>query len=476
MAYLHRLATRHWVLLLIGFAFFYFYSGGGPNQGTRFNLDRAVLEQHRFTIDSYHNNTEDKAFYRGHYYCDKAPGTSLFALPPLAVTRALLLFVGIDPNGTQGASAQIHAATWFAATIPALFLCLLVFDWCRRSGYSRGAASYVALALGLASPLWAYATLFWGNALAACSLVLATRSVVKVIQQPFSPRASATARLAGIAAGWAVVTEFPTAPMAVVLFVVLITRLRPWSTHLPKLTAFGVGATAAALVLGTYNLLVFGSPFHLGYASVQGFEGMNRGLFGVTFPSIEAVAGIIWGPRGLLATAPLLVLGMTGHVLSLWRKSEKLKAALALTFSIYPVLLNVSYHYWDGGWSYGPRHSSAAFPFMAMGLAVWYDRLRTCVRPIALIALGGCIIFTAICIAVHGMTPWTIASPISEYYWQSFLAGRYARHTGWAEAGGPAVNLGLVLGLDRPYSLIPLWIGMALGLVGLAHSLQKHRA
>lgn len=471
-----RLNTRHWLLLVLGLAFFYFYSGGGPNQGSRFNLDRAVLEQGTLAIDRFQKNTEDKAYHLGHYYCDKAPGASLFALPPLAVTRTVIRFVGIDPNGTEGVSAQMHAATRFAATVPALLLCLLVFEWCLRSGYSRGAATYVALALGLASPMWAYATLFWGNALSACSLVLGTRAVIKVVQQPFGRNASTTALVAGVATGWSVVTEFPMAPMAVLLLLVMVVKLRPWPLHLPRLALFVAGASASALLLGVYNWLAFGSPFHLGYASVQGFEAMKRGLFGVTVPSTEAVAGVIWGPRGLLSTSPLLLFGVTGHILWLSRKRDKLQGCVFLAFSLYPVLLNVSYVYWDGGWTYGPRHSSAALPFMAMGLAPWFEAMRLQMRPVALTALVGTAFLTMIAVATHGMTPYAPKNPWLDLYWPAFLAGRYAKHTGWLDAGGPATNLGLALGLNRAHSLIPLWIGMALCLIGLVHSLRKNRS
>ena len=51
--------------LLIGlvafFSFAYFYSGGGYNQNTRFDLVRAVVERGTLQIDAYQENTGDKA-------------------------------------------------------------------------------------------------------------------------------------------------------------------------------------------------------------------------------------------------------------------------------------------------------------------------------------------------------------------------------------------------------------------------------
>ena len=57
----------------------YFYEGGGWNQNSRFDLVRAITQEHTLRIDEYHQNTQDKAFDRGHYYSDKAPGVALLA-------------------------------------------------------------------------------------------------------------------------------------------------------------------------------------------------------------------------------------------------------------------------------------------------------------------------------------------------------------------------------------------------------------
>src|SRR5579864_9777593 len=71
--------------LLLGvvsfFSFIYFYEGGGWNQNSRFDLLRAIVERHTLQIDAYHENTQDKAYFRGHYYSDKAPGLVFLAVP-----------------------------------------------------------------------------------------------------------------------------------------------------------------------------------------------------------------------------------------------------------------------------------------------------------------------------------------------------------------------------------------------------------
>jgi hypothetical protein len=468
-----KLGPRAWLAGLLGFSLFYFYSGGGPNQASRFDLDRALLEHSKVNIDEYYGNTIDRAFHLGHHYSDKAPGSSLAALPALAVARVALRFVGIDPVSSPGLLAQMHVATAWAATLPALFMCLGLFAWSVRRGYSHKGAAFAALALGLTSPIWAYAGLFWGHVLAAFCLVYGAKNVMTLAEDP--PRRGATrmAMLAGLATGWAVVTEFPAAPAALAITVALVWRLRPWSRWFRQLAAFAAAAFAAALVLGAYNQAAFGSPFHLGYASVQGFDGMHAGLFGVTRPRADALRGLLVGPRGLLLTSPLLVLGLIGHGISLARARQRWTAILSLIVITYVILLNASYIYWNGGWTYGPRHLTIALPFLALGLAPLFDVIWHYLRPLAGAALVAGVFLTVIVVSTDGMTPEDIATPLPKHYWPIFREGRVALSGGYSDSGGPATNFGLALGLPQKRSLYPLLFGFVLGGTGLLISLRK---
>ncbi|MEM5854007.1 MAG: hypothetical protein QW228_06580, partial [Candidatus Aenigmatarchaeota archaeon] len=41
-----------------------------------FSLTRAIVEENKFEIDSYHNTTEVKSYYNEHYYTPISPGIS----------------------------------------------------------------------------------------------------------------------------------------------------------------------------------------------------------------------------------------------------------------------------------------------------------------------------------------------------------------------------------------------------------------
>ena len=71
--------------LMIFLAAVYFYQDPEWNGNSRLDLTRAIVEQGSFQIDRYfaqHDwTTEDTALFDGHYYSDKAIGSSLLAVP-----------------------------------------------------------------------------------------------------------------------------------------------------------------------------------------------------------------------------------------------------------------------------------------------------------------------------------------------------------------------------------------------------------
>jgi hypothetical protein len=108
---------------------------GGWNELSRALPLLSFIEEGALHIDARHQLTGDKAFVGGHYYSDKAPGTTLLALPVYALARAALsssrcaedLAVAystraVDPGGDQTLAAHLlrlplagRVAIWGAA-------------------------------------------------------------------------------------------------------------------------------------------------------------------------------------------------------------------------------------------------------------------------------------------------------------------------------------------------------------------------
>ena len=178
------LSSRRKTAFLLGLvtflSFIYFYEGGGWNQNSRFDLLRAIVERHTLQIDAYHENTQDKAHFNGHYYSDKAPGLVFLAVPFAVAARAALRVSGIDPESARGEIAVSYLVSAGAVALPAALAGVCLFFFGARFGGGSSGGAFAALVMCLGTPMWAYAGLFWAHALVGACLVFAFAAALKV--------------------------------------------------------------------------------------------------------------------------------------------------------------------------------------------------------------------------------------------------------------------------------------------------------
>jgi hypothetical protein len=465
------------VFAVLGAALFisyaYFYQAGGWNQNSRFALVRAMTEQDSLRIDAYRDTTGDRAVWNGHFYSDKAPGTSLLAFVPVDVVRALNGAAGLDPDSDAAIARTSYAATVAVSGVFTVVAALCVLWLSLGWGYSRAASLFAATAYGVATPAWCYATLFMGHALCAGCLAIAFAAAVALRGAPAS-RARALAWTIGLSAGWAVVAEFPAA--VPVLFICALTLSETAgsdaSTTRAVVARVIAGGAIAGAVLIAYNAAAFGSPFHLGYASEEGFEQLHTGLFGISRPEWWRVREILIGSyRGLLPVAPLIAVTPIGLGMLARVRPRVAPAAVAAAIAVFYVVLNASYFYWEGGWAFGPRQIMPALPFLALGLAPAWDGWKTAGR-VALACgwLWGAAV-TLVAVSTTPQPPASIKRPVQELMVPAFREGRLAlnnqRFTDyradesaiWRHDPTPVSwNLGTVAGLTGLASLVPLGI------------------
>jgi hypothetical protein len=363
----------------------YFYSAGGWNQNTRFDLVRAIVEQGTIRIDAYHENSGDKALANGHVYADKAPGASFAAVPPVWLVRAVVALTGRSTSGDATVIWLSYVATAAAGAVPVAIVALCVFLLARRMGASDDRAAIAALITTLGTPLWAYATVLWGHALTACCLMVAFVAADLLRDDVDDPKRDiALGGGVGLAAGWAVVTEFPAAiPAAILAALVTLTVWRQGGARRARvLGALAAGAVACAAVLMIYQWAAFGSPFHLGYASEESPELLQAGFFGITVPNADVMGELLWGSyRGLLPLAPALIVTPVGFWMA-WRSPMKWTIAAVAICVVYYFLLNSAYEHWEGGWSYGPRQVGAILGCLGLGVIPVLMRGGTFVRAV----------------------------------------------------------------------------------------------
>lgn len=454
-------------VVLISYA--YFYQGGGWNQNSRFDLVRAIVEQGTLRIDAYHENTDDKAFANGHWYSDKAPGLALVAVPIAEVMRPVLRAVGVDPVSPRGLVAMSYFVTVFAVALPMAAACAVLFLIALWLGMDFSAAAFGALVLGLATPMWAYSTLFWGHALAGACLTFGFAFAL-MLRENISPSRDMLLGLGvGLTAGWATVTEYPAAAAAVILAVLALGMVWKdgWPRRWPTSGGIAIGASACIAVLVIYQFRVFGSAFQPSYSyyPAGSFPWMKQGYMGVTYPRIDVALKLLFGcRRGLLFVAPAALAAPFG-LRWLWKQPTGHAAAAAATaIAAYYFLFNASFRVWAAGWSYGPRYMAAGLPLLCVGLAPAWNKARHFWRGVLALAAGCGALFGLMAVSTTAQPPDEFRCALFQLFWPSFWAGKLALNrqsvltlsedpTGHAHG---AFNLGELAGLHGLASLIPL--------------------
>jgi hypothetical protein len=252
-------------------------------------------------------------------------------------------------------------------------------------------------------------------------------------------RASArTTVLTGVLLGLTLVVDITTAPAAALIGLFLLIRSE---RRVPDTLWLGLGGIVGLLPLLIYNQVTFSSPFRLGYSQVQGFEGMQQGFFGVTFPRPMVAGELLFGHfRGLLPLAPVLLLVPIGLVAMFKAPATRGVAVVITGVILCFLLINASYFYWDGGSSTGPRHMVACLPLAALALAfAWPPGWAA--KVVALLLLAVSLFISMVCAWIDAMSPPWFANPFFDYLLPGFFSG------GWVQAtlATAAVWLGFAL-------------------------------
>jgi 4-amino-4-deoxy-L-arabinose transferase-like glycosyltransferase len=483
-------ASRHRAFLIATIAFIsyaYFYQGGGWNQNSRFDLVRAITERHTLSIDAYHSNTQDKAFAKGHYYSDKAPGVAFLAVPIALATRPALRVTGVDPESPRGLLAISYFATVCTIALPMAAACGVLFLICLRLGTTTNASAFAALAMGLATPMWAYSTLFWGHALAGACLVFAFAAALKLAG---SSHEVAWAIAAGLAAGWATVTEYPTAPASLIIALFALSAVwhDGWTRRLRVIAGVTLGALPCVALLLIYHHAAFGSAFRPSYSyyPVGAFPWMKHGYMGLTYPRIDVALKLLFNcRRGLLFTGPVVLAAPFG-LRWLWKNPAMEGAAAGvIAIAVYYFLFNASF---PGvpGWSYGPRYLSPSLPLLCVGLApIWDHTPHYWRKSVAALAISGGL-FTFMAVSTTPQPPDGFVCPMFQFIAPSFWTGQLSLNVGsmlTTNDGGAfhagAFNIGEIVGFHGLPSLLPLvgwWISALLLWKWMNHQADSPRA
>jgi hypothetical protein len=409
-----------WVFVILLGSYAFFWHSRDWNSASRLMLTYAVVDRHTVVLDGLDEQTGDKAFFQGHYYCDKPPGFSLVATAPYALARRTL---GLPSHPLyRKALAYWPADYWVTLGTSGLFTALsgvILAGLARELGCGPRRSLLVALAYGLTTPAYAYATMSYGHQLSSFALLASFALLWRTDRD--DARGSFWMIAAGFLAAAAAVIELSLGPLAAILGLYLLAQVIGGKRRAPALAFFAVGALVPTSILLGYNQLAFGSPWEMGYfhhatkifAAVHSAENP----LGLRRPDVGKAVPLLWGRyRGLLFYAPVLAASLPGWLILVRRRLWGMAVTSALVVAAV-FLVNLSYPEWTGGWSTGPRLLVTLLPFAMLPVAaVLAAGGRTVTLAVLLLALGGGVV-NLLFQGVGARLPQYISDPLFDAVW-----------------------------------------------------------
>lgn len=351
------------------------------NDGSHYALLRAMLDEGRFSIDSFAQHAEgnDIAVREGVIYSDRPPGTAIMALP--FYTAGRVLPAPLRPMAARYDEGHPPLATllMFPAMVGALTTVLL-YSLLRQYELSQPAAVMASAAYAFGTTLWKYSGVLYSH---APSALLILGGVALAIRAGRVGRLHPSlAALLGVILGAAVVVEYSNAVfVALALLYVagiwLATSLRegerrnegrdkPYPYRM--WAALGIGLAIPAAFLLMYNTVNFGGPLTTSYQYAINYPWAAS--FRTTFdvPLARGLPGMLWygvdlrdqPNQGLFLLMPVTLIGLAGvwPYLRRWRH----EAVFVLGTFLIALLLFAKHHTFSG-FTFDGRY---LMPFLAL--------------------------------------------------------------------------------------------------------------
>jgi hypothetical protein len=360
------------IFCLLAFVFAYFYQDGGWNANSRFGLIFAMVQERRLTIDSFHNTwntvTNDKAYYNGHFYSDKAIGPSLAgAVIYLPFYWIKLIFHRIIQD-----TAKV-ILTFLVIGVPSAFAGSLMYILCLYLSKSRFLSYLVTLTIALGTLYLPYSVVFFSHQFTSSLLFSAFVMIFFLKEKPELGK-NWYLFVIGSLMGWALISEFPSVMiiLALIFYYFSIVWKNQAFRHLRSIFLPLAGGSIPVILQLLYNKLCFDNFFSIGYANLndQYFSSaMGQGIMGIHWPNLSNLYFMTLHPTlGLFWESPVLLLSILGASVLLFKHTYRTEAILAAWIIGSYLFIMSGYYMWWGGGAVGPRHIIPVLPFFCIFL------------------------------------------------------------------------------------------------------------
>lgn len=428
------------VFIFLAFTYAYFYQDASDNGDSRFGLTFAIVQERQLSIDTFQARkgltTQDKAFYDGHYYSDKAIGTSLsaviFYLPLYAFQWLFHYQLSLQLTKYFLTFCTIGLISAFAGS--------LIYILAKHISGNKLWAYIVTISISMGTLCFPYSITFYSHQLAASFLFL---SFFIIFRLKFYSNSVMSSFLIGFLMGLSIITEFTTVVIVclMIFYYFYIILNNPHKDKISSISISVFGGLIPLSIMLLYNFICFDSPFALGYSygNSQYFrESMAQGIMGIGWPNLKVLYYMTFHPSvGLFWQSPVLIMTLIGIVISFACKKYRIEVIFSfMSFLLYTIMYS-GYYMWWGGWAVGIRGIIPVIPLLSIPLSLITKRFRLITVFLAIIS----IIQMGIIAASNVQTPDDIIrnidnlnyfqySTIYNYCLKQLIQGKYAFNVG----------------------------------------------
>ncbi len=371
--------------------------GGGEESFRYLDLTHAIVDEKRFEIDTYKDNTGDVSIFNKHYYAGAAPGLSFLGVLPYlpfsiaynklsfiknsnlheVLNQALkenYIFKGYSPDSEF---LKIDLVQFFVGNILIIIftsfllsaiLAVLIYKTLNLI-YIDKRLNFIITLFGIfGTILFSYTIIYHSHVPSAFFIFFSYYIIFKAKIE--KKERTIDYFMVGFLAAFALLINYSLVIIEIPLLLYLVYVIK--AKRIKKLSYTLLGASIPIVFLALYFYSIFNNPFITPHdypaPAISGTH--ETGFYGFTYPHLDRALVLLFSSyRGYFFYMPILILSLLGawNIFKYGNRRIKFEDITFISaLFIVTLLYYSSYSKWYGPWSFGPRHLIPTIPFLIL--------------------------------------------------------------------------------------------------------------